>query len=78
MDLPDGNWWLFTYGLVYSTNKEKFIDCYVDDDFSGWWSQSDADNAENFMLRTESVIIYEGCPVLCYSKLPTEIALIRT
>ena len=49
MDLPDGNRRLFTHGIVYRTNKEKYTECYVDYDFSGEWDQADSDNAEDFM-----------------------------
>ena len=62
-------------GLIYSPDKPKGIECYVDADFAGGWSQADADNPENVMPRTGYVIYYAGCPVLWCSKLQTEIAL---
>ena len=40
------------------TNIEKWIECYVDDEFSNGWAQADADDAEKFMLRTGYVITY--------------------
>ena len=39
VDLPDGNRRLSTNALVYRTDIEKFIDCYVDTNFSGVWAQ---------------------------------------
>ena len=69
MDLPDGNWRLSTRGVVYKTDKEKCIECYIDSDFVGVWAQKDADNAENVMLHIGYVTMYMGCPVLCCSNL---------
>lgn len=62
-------------GIVYTPDKTKGIECYVDADFAGGWSQADAENPENVMSRTGYVIMYAGCPVLWCSKLQTEIAL---
>ena len=45
VDLPDGNRRLNTHGIVYSPDILKFIDCYVDSEFSSGWDQSDSDNA---------------------------------
>ena len=39
-------------GIVYHPNKTKGIECYVNANFSGGWSQSDAENPENVMSRT--------------------------
>jgi len=62
-------------GLVFEPDDSKGIECYVDADFAGGWSQADSDNAENVMSRTGYVITYAGCPILWGSKLQTEIAL---
>ena len=72
VDSPDGNLWLTTRGVVYRTNIEKGIECYVDANFSGGWSQADADNEENVMSRTGYIIMYAGCPVLWCSKSQTQ------
>ena len=45
VDLPDGNWWLNTHGIVYKPIREEFIKCDVDANFDGGWAQSDSDNA---------------------------------
>jgi len=62
-------------GIIYEPDESKGIECYVDADFAGGWSQADADNADNVMSRTGYVIMYAGCPILWGSKLQTEIAL---
>ena len=53
---PDVKIRLSTHGIVYRPDKEKYIECYVDADFAGGWSQVDADNAENPMSCTGYVI----------------------
>ena len=69
--LPDGNWQLSTSGVVYRTNIEKGIDCYVYAGFAVGWAQADSDDEENIILCMEYVITYTGCPVLWCSKLQT-------
>ena len=62
----------------YNPGKLKVVKCYVDSTFGCGWSQSDVDNAENFMSCTRYIITYAGFPVLWCSKLKTEIALSTT
>ena len=52
VDLPDENERLTKCGVVYRPNKERYIECYIDAKFDGGWTQADANNAENVMLRT--------------------------
>ena len=78
MDLPDGNLRLMTHGVVYKSDIEKGIKCYVDANSAGGWAQADTDNAENVMSHMGYVITYPGCPVLWCSKLQTEISLSTT
>ena len=78
MDLPYENWQLYTRGVVYKTNKEKGIECYIDAYFDCEWAQADADNEENVMSHTGYAITYAECPVLWCSKLQIEIALSTT
>ena len=78
MDLPDVNGQLTTCGIVYSTDKEKLFECYVDADHSSGWVQADAENAENVMSRVRYLITYAGCLVLWCSKLQIEISLSTT
>ena len=71
VDLLYINIQLTTCGVVYRTDKEKVIECYVYADFSSGWDKSDADNVENVMSRTGYVITYAGFPLFWYSKLHT-------
>ena len=77
-NLPDGNRWLSTHGVVYRPDKEKGIDSYVDANFAGGWYQVCDNNAEIFISCLGYVITYTGCPVLWCSKLQKEITLSTT
>ena len=44
INVPYENWRLSTRGIVYGTDKEKVIECYVNTNFDGGWDQSDANN----------------------------------
>ncbi|KAL7523465.1 hypothetical protein ACHAWF_000534 [Thalassiosira exigua] len=52
-------------GIIYNSDKAVGLECYVDADFAGGWSQADADDADNVMSRTGFIVI----------KLQTKIAL---
>ena len=52
VDFPDRNRRLITCGVIYNPDIEKGIEYYVYNKFSIGWAQSDANNAENIMLRT--------------------------
>ena len=71
VDLIDRNSWLTTCGIVFRTDIEKGIECYIDVEFSSGWYQSYDDNAENAMPHRGYVITYVGCPVLWCIKLQT-------
>eukprot|EP00956_Cyclotella_meneghiniana_P007593 scaffold10232_cov46-Cyclotella_meneghiniana.AAC.3 len=62
-------------GIIYELKPELGLECFVDADFAGGWTQADADNAEQVMSRTAFVIRYAGCPIGWSSKLQSEIAL---
>ena len=62
-------------GIIYTPDKAKGIEVYVDADFAGCWNHADSTNAENVLSRTGYVICYAGCPVIWSSRLQTEIAL---
>jgi len=62
-------------GIIYSPDETKGLECYVDADFAGGWTQADASDAENVMSRTGFVIMYANCPIYWKSSLQTEIAL---
>ena len=38
-----------TCGIIYKPSKSKGLECYVNADFAGGWSQADADNADNVL-----------------------------
>jgi hypothetical protein len=65
-------------GIIYNPDKYLGLECYVDADFAGGWSQADLDNAENVLSRTGYVIMYANCPIHWVSRLQTEIALSTT
>jgi hypothetical protein len=62
-------------GIIYKPDKSKGLECYVDADFAGGWSQADADNADNILSQTGYIIMYVNCPILWVSRLQTKIAL---
>ena len=62
-------------GVIYTVDKSRGLEVYVDEDFSRGWNMADSTNADNFISRTRFVIRYAGCPVIWSSKLKTEIAL---
>jgi hypothetical protein len=64
-----------TRGIVYTPKPELGLECFVDADFAGGWTQADADNPDNVLSRTGYVIRYAGCPIGWCSKLQSEIAL---
>jgi hypothetical protein len=39
-------------GIMYKPDKTKGLECYVDADFAGSWSQADANNANNVLSWT--------------------------
>jgi hypothetical protein len=64
-----------SHAIVYKPDTTKGLECYVDTDFAGGWSQADSDNAKNVLLRTGYIITYAGCPIHWVSHLQTEIVL---
>ncbi len=62
-------------GIIYKPDKNKGLECYVNADFPGAWSQADADNSENVLSCTGYVLMYANCPILWVSRLQTEIVL---
>jgi hypothetical protein len=62
-------------GVIYMPNQSKGLECYVDADFDGGWSQANAANAKNVLSDTGYVIMYANCPIHLVSRLQTEITL---
>ena len=65
-------------GVVYDTDKEKFIESCFYSFFAIDLVQEESDNAETVMSRLGNVITYVECSVLCCSKLHTKISLSTT
>ncbi len=65
-------------GMFFRPDTSRGLECFVDADFAGGWSHSNANDAETVMSRTGYVITYAGCPIAWCSKLQTEIALSTT
>ncbi len=51
----------YEQGLVFKVDKTKGLEVYVDADFAGGWCCAGADNADNVLSRTGSVICYDNC-----------------
>jgi hypothetical protein len=62
-------------GIIYEPDPTKGLECYVDADFAGSWSQADAQDADAVLSRAGIVIFYAGCPVYWRSYLLSEICL---
>ena len=62
-------------GIIYNPYISKGLECYVDSDFAGGWSQEVGDDADNVMSRTRMVIMYDKFPVYWRRSLQTEISL---
>jgi hypothetical protein len=64
-----------SHGIVYKPDTTEGLECYVDADFAGRWSQANLDNAKNVLSHTGYIITYAGCPIHWVSCLQTDIAL---
>ncbi|KAL3770316.1 hypothetical protein ACHAWO_008541 [Cyclotella atomus] len=62
-------------GIVYEPAPTKGLECYVNADFAGGWSNADTDDADNLLSRMEYVFYYANCPVYWVSKLCGKITL---
>ena len=62
-------------GVIYTIEKKKRLEVYVDAKFAGGWDSADSSNAENVLSRTGFVICYTCCPIIWIIKLQTDIAL---
>ena len=62
-------------GVIYTVEKSRGLEVYVDADFACGWNMADTTNADNVLSRIGFVIRYAGCPIIWSSKLQTEIAL---
>ena len=62
-------------GVIYTTDKTKGIEVYVDAVFAGGWDSADFSNDYNVLSMTGFFICYTGCPIIWSSRLQTDIAL---
>ena len=51
-------------GVIYTIDKSRGLEFYVDAYFAGGWNMADSTNADNVISRTVFVICYSGCPVI--------------
>ena len=65
-------------GIIYTPDKTRSMDVYVDASFAGDWNQTWSDEPTSVMSRTGYVICYARCPIIWCSKLQTEITLSTT
>lgn len=64
-------------GIIYDPKATHGIECYVDADFAGGWDKADSGNPEAVLSRTGYTLMFANCPVLCVSKLQTEIVCLQ-
>ena len=57
------------HGIIYTIDKTKEIEVYVDADFADGWDSVDSSNAYNVLSITGFVICYAGCPIIWSSKI---------
>jgi len=62
-------------GYFFNPTEHKTLDCYVDADFEGNWMQITSQDPASVKSRTGDVILFANCPLLCASKLQSEVAL---
>jgi len=64
--------------ILHPTLHHCNLDCFVDVDFAGLWTEDTSSDATSVKSRTGYVILFANCPVLWVSKLQTEVALSTT
>ena len=62
-------------GVIYTIDKSRGLEVYVDADFAGGWNMADSENADIGFLRIGFEICYASCPVVWSSKIQTKIEL---
>ena len=67
-----------TQGLKSKPDKTKGLECYVDADWAGSWTQLSSPDPLSVHSRTGFLIAYAGCPFLWKSKIQSLIALSTT
>jgi len=64
--------------ILHPTLHHRNLDCFVDADFAGLWTEDSSSDITSVKSRTGYVILFANCPVLWVSKLQTEVALSTT
>jgi hypothetical protein len=64
--------------ILHPTLQHRNLDCFVDADFAGLWTEDSSSDLTSVKSRTGYVILFANCPVLWVSKLQTEVALSTT
>jgi hypothetical protein len=62
-------------GYILRQSDTTPIDCYADADFAGSWTLETSANPSSVKSRIGYIITFANCPILCTSKLQSEIAL---
>ena len=65
-------------GLTLRPDKSKGLECFVDADWAGSWTQASSHDPLSTHSRTGFIITYAGCPILWKSKMQSLIALSTT
>ena len=65
-------------GIIYRPDKRNSDKVFVDAYFVGDWNKSLSGEPTYVMSRTRYIIFYAHCPIICYSKLQTQITLSDT
>ncbi|KAL7496856.1 hypothetical protein ACHAWT_005049 [Skeletonema menzelii] len=56
-------------GIIYTPDKSKGLEVFVDADFAGGWNKNDPHDVDSLYSRAGYVIKYAGCPIYWKSKL---------
>ena len=64
--------------LVMNPDQSWAIECFADANFSGGYIQGNSEDSLSVLSCTGVFIMYECCPIVCVSKLQTEIMLSTT
>jgi hypothetical protein len=62
-------------GIIYRTNKELALDCFVDADYCGLWGSEPPSNPLSVRSRSGYIFTFAGCPFHWVSRLQTQTAL---
>jgi hypothetical protein len=65
-------------GLTFRPDRSRGLECYVDADFAGNWTNETSNDPDSVHSRTGYCIMYAGCPIISVSKRQTLVALSTT